>query len=361
MGNYIADNEEIEALNFIKLVMVDPQLANSDHEMKTRLIESVRQLLKSKEQFGIRMDVIKCSICNIVLNFEDKNTYFVHQCKNAYCKACFQILCKEEAKEIVDERIYQTKCESCKKVFAKNVVDSMYEKQERENFIQTLLLKNKIDKCSICMEFYKINKKIILKCQHKLCYNCLKKYIENLINEGKVNSEALCCPECKIPLDPSLIQHIVTPQCWDKITFFSLNNLLSKPFNKIKGKMIKCPKCELISEANNNMFIISCPNCKTEFCIFCLKMHDTNSTCAEYKAWEEENSQGDKLFNKIIKEKENEHKYKQCPSCKEMIEKSEGCNHMKCKCNAEFCFLCGILYLGKKPQCSCPLFRYDNI
>lgn len=33
--------------------------------------------------------------------------------------------------------------------------------------------------------------------------------------------------------------------------------------------------------------------------------------------------------------------YRQCSKCKNVIEKSSGCNHMTCKCGYQFCYLCG--------------------
>ena len=36
-----------------------------------------------------------------------------------------------------------------------------------------------------------------------------------------------------------------------------------------------------------------------------------------------------------------------CPKCRHGIQKSEGCDHMRCRCGAEFCFICGADYQGK--------------
>lgn len=34
-------------------------------------------------------------------------------------------------------------------------------------------------------------------------------------------------------------------------------------------------------------------------------------------------------------------KYKMCPKCKFYVERTEGCNHMTCKCGNHFCYKCG--------------------
>lgn len=37
-------------------------------------------------------------------------------------------------------------------------------------------------------------------------------------------------------------------------------------------------------------------------------------------------------------------KWQRCPRCHQMIEKSEGCNHMTCRCGGQFCYKCGGLW-----------------
>jgi len=44
--------------------------------------------------------------------------------------------------------------------------------------------------------------------------------------------------------------------------------------------------------------------------------------------------------------------WKPCPSCKEMIEKEDGCDHMQCECGHEFCYQCWRSYTGGMP-CNC--------
>lgn len=41
--------------------------------------------------------------------------------------------------------------------------------------------------------------------------------------------------------------------------------------------------------------------------------------------------------------------WQRCPSCKQLVERSDGCDHMTCRCRAQFCFLCSAPW----KTCSC--------
>lgn len=34
--------------------------------------------------------------------------------------------------------------------------------------------------------------------------------------------------------------------------------------------------------------------------------------------------------------------WRQCPTCRNMVEKISGCNHMSCRCGGHFCYVCGV-------------------
>jgi hypothetical protein len=62
-----------------------------------------------------------------------------------------------------------------------------------------------------------------------------------------------------------------------------------------------------------------------------------------------------------------EHQWKRCPAagCGHMVERTEGCNHMRCRCGCDFCYACGSRYSSSVPTpdnvhgtpgCRCPLF-----
>lgn len=47
-------------------------------------------------------------------------------------------------------------------------------------------------------------------------------------------------------------------------------------------------------------------------------------------------------------------KWKACPKCGTLIERSEGCNSMACRCGQEFCYTCGDVYEVER-SCECPV------
>ncbi|EEP77713.1 predicted protein [Uncinocarpus reesii 1704] len=88
-----------------------------------------------------------------------------------------------------------------------------------------------------------------------------------------------------------------------------------------------------------------CSKCKTKVCVLCNgKMHRARD-CPK--------DEDTKKFNDIAKDAG----WKRCYNCSAMVELKEGCNHMTCRCTAEFCIICG----AKWKTCECPWFNYTTV
>ncbi|THU83807.1 hypothetical protein K435DRAFT_420391 [Dendrothele bispora CBS 962.96] len=82
----------------------------------------------------------------------------------------------------------------------------------------------------------------------------------------------------------------------------------------------------------------SCPSCRTEICLKCKRINDHRGT--ECPPSPEE------LAERQVRDLAKEKQWQTCPGCKQMVEKTEGCHHMVCRCNAEFCYGCGAVWEG---------------
>lgn len=83
---------------------------------------------------------------------------------------------------------------------------------------------------------------------------------------------------------------------------------------------------------NQNLQPIWC-RCDRAICSFCSADYHFPIDCAEIKNWDKMVLDNENQWIEIVR-------YKICPSCKNPIEKNEGCNHMTCRCKHEFCWIC---------------------
>lgn len=83
----------------------------------------------------------------------------------------------------------------------------------------------------------------------------------------------------------------------------------------------------------------TCPVCGTDTCVDCKVRWHTGRSCAQFRAEHD----GSDMLAKLAEKK----KWKACPMCKVTIEKTQGCDHMRCRCGVSFCYRCG------NQRCSC--------
>ncbi|UJR30888.1 hypothetical protein I4U23_018398 [Adineta vaga] len=170
-------------------------------------------------------------------------------------------------------------------------------------------------------------------CGHWLCNQCWKQYLENSIQQVKV----ILCPEwnCCSMVDVGTMLSLVNIRC---LNIYERN--IEKCLVNLSRSYVTCP----IKSCSNIVQIIGARidqircRCGHQFCIHCKQELHFPATCSSYQAYiEEANRNGDLLLKfdtKCLVRGRN------CVSCNNFIEKSGGCNHMTCRCGAEFCWLC---------------------
>jgi len=132
------------------------------------------------------------------------------------------------------------------------------------------------------------------------------------------------------------VKTLVDNETWKKYAKF-----LSKSFveNSKETRWCPSPGCnkavyDPILEAEDN-YVGIC-TCGMRFCWKCGKPSHTPATCKNFEDWQAKYSSDDVLSIRYIQQNT-----KQCPKCKNAIEKNDGCFMMTCQqCHQQFCWLC---------------------
>ena len=209
------------------------------------------------------------------------------------------------------------------------------EKEKLEKFAQDDA-KKQTKKCEICLEEFSLldETNYFLNCNcvlHNVCFdNMVKSAIES-------NNLPIKCPNCKIPVHPNFIEDSlrnVNPQLFDKYEHFSMNNFILN--NNDAYSSCPTPGCEYMFFFQPGEHNFLCPLCYKNYCLNCKDEWHRGMTCQQYKDSRDVNKLDNQFFQFV-----KGAKFKMCPRCKFWVEKNQGCNHMRCRCGADFCYLCG--------------------
>ncbi len=194
--------------------------------------------------------------------------------------------------------------------------------------LDDIALKTETKECTICL--CDIEETISIEtCNHNFCKECIEEFIKTQIDNGITT---INCPysNCKISISPKQIISLIDKSRKDKYESFSINGLFE--LNKDLLTWCLTPGCEYGFEYDKTELVFKCPKCLKSYCFKCKSLPHENSSCEENK---------DKIVDSKFHDLAKNNNYKQCEKCNYWIEKSQGCNHMKCKCGHEFCYVCG--------------------
>ncbi|ETV84843.1 hypothetical protein, variant [Aphanomyces astaci] len=191
--------------------------------------------------------------------------------------------------------------------------------------------------CQICLEYVDVATTIALDaCGHRFCIECLEGYVTSKITDGMVYPTCFFAfpPEdggavpstCHAAIQATDLRALITSEdVWAKYEKFK--------FNKEHANARECPHCHHVQVSAAANPTISCDACRQVYCFSHSNAHPGMS-CADYeKARRAEDKLNHAKISQIAKF---------CPGCKSPVEKSGGCNQMKCiTCGINFCWLCG--------------------
>jgi hypothetical protein len=178
-----------------------------------------------------------------------------------------------------------------------------------------------------------------LKCGHRMCNSCLQRIFHLSITDPQHMPPKCCSPDL-IPLKHvERLFDVAFKKTWNrKFAEFSTRNRIYCPARKC-GEWIK--PANIYRE--NGRKVAHCGRCKTKVCGTCNGKWHPSIDCP--------NDEETNLFLEQAKEEG----WQRCYRCKSVVELKEGCNHMTCRCGAEFCMICG----HKWRTCDCIWFNHS--
>ncbi|KAL4421593.1 hypothetical protein ABPG75_010884 [Micractinium tetrahymenae] len=189
--------------------------------------------------------------------------------------------------------------------------------------------------CSICFEDVPEMMHSFAACSHAFCLPCLREYIS-----GKVADRAfpVACPlpDCKKLISAAECGLVLTGEEMTALGQMEAEAAVGE------GARLFCPnpKCSqlLVADDKRADTPIDCPHCEHKLCANCGVAWHADMTCQQYQA------QPGALRSKddqALLDFAQQAGMRRCPACGVMVERTEGCSYMSCRCGACFCYSCG--------------------
>ena len=207
--------------------------------------------------------------------------------------------------------------------------------------------------CPVCYTEIEKDNSLSLKCNHQICKECYIEYIKNKLVSDPTNILQTPCPlnGCNLYLTRTIYKKCIVELKYKKI--FAKNLIRNFLITNKEIKTCPNPKCNLSIRVQNAIpKEIKC-DCGEVFCFSCLGESHIPCDCLTVEEWNkfaEKYGQDNYIW---IKKETNAEKLliqndfrKQCPKCKLLIEKNQGCNHMSCPCGYQFCWNCLVSWVG---------------
>ncbi|KAG9566025.1 hypothetical protein KCU71_g6466, partial [Aureobasidium melanogenum] len=189
--------------------------------------------------------------------------------------------------------------------------------------------------CQACLERLPRSETLPAPCGDSYCTDCMTALFEHAVRE-----EAMYPPRCcgqTIPLDS--VRSIISSEL---AVTFAKKAMEFDTTNRTYCSNTACS--QFIPNDRINDDVAVCDACNHRTCSIC-KGNAHQDDCPEDETTQLALQLGDTQ------------QWQRCNDCRSLVERSEGCNHITCRCRAQFCYICAAPWR----TCSCPQFGEPDV
>ncbi|KAF9522378.1 hypothetical protein CPB83DRAFT_822882 [Crepidotus variabilis] len=169
-----------------------------------------------------------------------------------------------------------------------------------------------------------------LGCGHTYCAGCLQHF---LTSAGETKTFPLLCTgneaKCNTPISLPFVRRFMSVHAFKHLVEVAFACYLERHPQELK--YCTTPDCKQLYRRLQPSQNIHCPSCFKPICSACDDEPHEKMSCEENRLYRnpEERDRRNEMFMA-------QRGFKKCPSCSRWIEKNGGCNHMSCRCGAQF-------------------------
>ncbi|KAL4455445.1 hypothetical protein ABPG74_012597 [Tetrahymena malaccensis] len=214
--------------------------------------------------------------------------------------------------------------------------EKYYEDCKKKGEIKEIFRNGSDELCNLCF----CESEMVGSCKqgHTFCTDCWKGYIEQKLREK--NPFFRCMMEgCNSCVRHSFIIQVLSQGQENSKLKENYKKFLGMSYVEENKNIQYCPgnNCEYAAEKLDGVSVnqVKCL-CGTSFCFKCQQSNHYPCTCKQHRDFNEMLGRDDANLLWIIQNA------KLCPFCNRAVERSMGCNYIRCSapCNKSFCYVC---------------------
>eukprot|EP00386_Alphamonas_edax_P014941 GDKI01045716.1.p1 GENE.GDKI01045716.1~~GDKI01045716.1.p1 ORF type:complete len:582 (+),score=151.28 GDKI01045716.1:77-1822(+) len=208
--------------------------------------------------------------------------------------------------------------------------------------------------CPITADEVPYSQTAALPCGHRFSDGCWEGYLKCAVEDG---SEIALAKRCPMPKCGDLVRTCLwerylknaSPKEWGRFEEFVRRSYVEMG-DPQKIRWCPAPGCTNAVELHSGATDVACA-CGFRFCMSCGDEAHVPVPCDILDKWNKKNqSEADNVTWILVNTKN-------CPKCKNPIEKNMGCMHMTCRCRHEFCWICLGDWKNHGDYYSCNVFQ----